>query len=443
LKKLSFIICFMLLPILLFTGCTADSKEIDDQVYTLVIGADKAVSNKVRVTVQFPTYKSGGGEGSGSTQKKGSGGGEGNKEETGEVSGTIVETVEAPTLLEAIDLLNTSTSRRISLVQTKEIIFSEELAKEGIGRYLEPIARFRETRRTMQIVVCRGNAEDFIKESKTLIGDSLAKAMELILAESGNTGFFPHVTFHDFYAGMLNPYTMAYAAYAGLNDFSKLQPLGREEKSPLNTEYDELPGEIPRKGDLKREFFGTAVFDGKKMVGSLSASETRYFLMVKGDFKRGIISIADKENSDLAIPLDVRLGRKPKIKAHFENGVPVIDLKLVIESDLGAIQSRENYEKLSKINDLNRQIETYIRNGVVRTIEKTQKEWGTDIFGFGGYVARSFSTVPEFEKYNWLAHYRDAKINVDVSVNVRRTGLMMSSSPIRNSKETIITNGEP
>lgn len=433
----------MLLPILFFTGCTADSKEIDDQVYTLVIGADKAVNNKVRVTVQFPTYKSGGGESAGGTQKKDSAGGEGNKEETGEVSGTIVETVEAPTLLEAVDLLNTSTSRRISLVQTKEIIFSEELAREGIGRYLEPIARFRETRRTMQVVVCRGNAEDFIKESKTLIGDSLAKAMELMLIESANTGFFPHVTFHDFYAGMLNPYSMAYAAYAGLNDFSKLKPLGGEASSPLKTEYEILPGEIPRKGDLKREFFGTAVFDGEKMVGSLNASETRYFLMVKGDFKKGIITIADKENPDLAIPLDVRLGRKPKIKAHFENGTPVINVKLNIESDIGAIQSRENYEKLSKINDLNKQIESSIRNGVVKTIEKTQKEWGTDIFGFGGYVARSFFTVPEFEKYNWLAHYRDAKINVDVSVNVRRTGLMMSSSPIRNTKETIITNGEP
>ena len=130
-KRLSLVICFILL-IFLLTSCTTDSKEIDDQVYTLVIGADKAINNKVRVTVQFPTYKSGG-EGMSGTQKKGGGGGEGNKDETGEVSGTIVETVEAPTLLEAVDLLNTSTTRRISLVQTKEIIFSEDLAKEGIG----------------------------------------------------------------------------------------------------------------------------------------------------------------------------------------------------------------------------------------------------------------------------------------------------------------------
>ena len=427
----------------LLTGCTTDSKEIDNQVYSLVIGADKAVENKVRVTVQFPTYKSSGGESSGGTQKKGGSGGDGNSNETGEVSGTIVETVEASTLLEALNLLNTSTSRTISLVQVKEVIFSEDMAREGIGRYLEPLARFRDARRTMQMVVCRGTAEDFIKENKTLIGDSLAKAMELSLTESYNTGFFPRVTFHDFYAGMLDPYSMAYTAYAGLNDFSNLKPLTADAKSPLKTEYNILPGDEPRKGDLKKEFFGTAVFDGDKMVGSLNSFETRYLLMITGDFKRGIITIADKDDPEMAIPLDVRLGRRPKIKAHFENGKPVIDVKLVIESDVGAIQSREDYERMNKINDLNNQLKEYIKSGIDKTIEKTQKELGTDIFGFGGYVARCFSTVPEFERYNWLAKYPNAKVNVDVSVNIRRTGLMMSSARIRNTKETIITNGEP
>ncbi|HEX9060288.1 MAG TPA: Ger(x)C family spore germination protein [Clostridia bacterium] len=442
LKKLSLILLLSLLLSILLTGCTPDSKEIDDQVYTLVIGADKGVNNRVRVTVQFPTYKKGGGESSGGSQKKG-GGGEGNANETGEVSGTIVETVESPSLLEAIDILNTSTSRRISLVQSKAIIFSEDLAREGVGRYLETLARYSETRRTMQVIVCRGAAEDFIKENKTLIGESLAKAMELSIGESTTTGFFPHVTFHKFYGGILNPYSMAFASYAGINDFSNLKPLGESESSPLKIGNGLLPGEESRKGDLKKEFSGAAVFDGDKMVGSLNSYETRYLLMVTGDFKRGIVTIEDKDNPDFAIPLDVRLARVPRIKAHFENGIPVIDVNINIEADVGAIQSRQSYEKASKINELDDHIETYLKNGIMRTIEKTQREWGVDIFGFGGYVARSFFTVTEFEKYNWLSHYRDAKVNVIVSANVRRTGLMMSSSPIRNTKDTIITKGEP
>lgn len=442
-KKLSLIMCLVLLSIMIFTGCTEDSTEIDDQVYTLVIGADKGVNNKVRVTVQFPVYKSGG-DGASAAPKKSSGSdGEGGKEDTGEVNGTIVQTVEAPTLLEAINLLNTSTSRSISLVQIKQVVFSEKLAKEGIGRYLEPLARFRETRRMMQVVICRGNAEDFIKENKTLVGESLSKAMELMLTESNDTGFFPNATFHNFYLGMVNPYSMPYAVYAGLNDFTKLPELGEEqEESSLKTKYDVPPGEIPRKGDLKREFFGTAVFDGDKMVGNLTSYETRYFLMITGDFKRGFFTIPDKENPDLGILLDARLGRKPQIKAYFKNGKPVIDVNITIECDLGSIQGRENYEKLDKVNDLNRYIEKIIQKDISKTIEKTQKEWGTDIFGFGGYIARNFGTVTEFEKYNWKEHYRETKVNVDVSVNVRRTGGIMSASPVRGTKGIIEGNKE-
>lgn len=444
LKKLSLILCLGLLLSTLLAGCTPDSKEIDDQVYTLVIGADKGVNNRVRLTVQYPTYKSGGGGSSEGSQKKGGGGGGAdNANETGEVGGTIVETAEALSLLEAIDILNTSTSRRISLVQAKAMIFSEDLAREGVERYLETLARYSETRRTMQVIVCRGAAEDFIKENKTLIGESLAKAMELSIGESKTTGFFPHVTFHKFYEGILNPYSMPYASYAGINDFSNLKPLGESESSPLKIENGLLPGEEPRKGNLKKEFSGAAVFDGDKMVGSLNSYETRYLLMVTGNFQRGIVTIEDRENPGFAIPLDVRPARAPRIKAHFENGKPVIDVNINIEADVGAIQSRQSYEKASKIKDLDNQIEQYVKDGIEKTIEKTQREWNCDIFGFGGYVARSFFTVTEFEKYNWLSHYCDAKVNVIVKANVRRTGLMMSTSPIRNSTDTIITKGEP
>lgn len=424
----------------MFSGCTSDSNEIDDQVYVLAIGTDRGVDNKLRLTVQYPTYKGGGG-GGGGTEMSGGGSGGGDKE-SGEVSGTIVETVEASSILEGINLLNTSTTRRLSLVHIKMIVFSEDFARAGIGNYLEPLARFRETRRIAQVVVCRGSAEDFIKENKTLIGGSVSKALELMVTESANTGFFPHTPFHNFYKEILSSYEQAYAAYAGVNDFKKLKPLSNSDRAPLKTQFEVLPGEEPRKGDLKNEYFGTAIFDGAKMVGSLNSYETRYLLLVKGEYQKGIMTIEDSEKPGAAIPLDIRLGRKPKIKVTFENGTPLIDIKLNIEADIGAIQSRTPYEKLSKINDLNKQIENTIQDGVKKMIEKTQKEWGSDVMAFGRFAARNFFTIQEFEDYNWIEHYRDAKVTVEVEANVRRTGLMFSASPIKNSKQKIKSTGE-
>jgi spore germination protein KC len=427
LKKFKILlIIFILLSLL--TSCTTDSKEIDNQVYSLIIGCDKAVDNRIRLTIQYPTYKGGSGGGGGS--QKNSGGGEGDKG-NGVVDNTIVQTVEASSMLEALDLMNTSTTRKVSLVHTKAVVFSEEMAREGLKDYLQPLARFRETRRNMQIIVCRGKAQDFIMENKTSIGDSVAKAMELAMVQSNDTGFFPRAPYQEFYTAAISPYRQPYAIYAGINDYSHLKPIEKNDSSPLRTQNDILPGDIPRKGDRKLEMIGTAVFNGDTMVGTLTPYETRYLLMVINSFKKGIMTIEDKNEKQEAIPLDIRLGRKTKVNGHFKNNIPVIDIKIQIEADLGAIQSRLPYEDLNNISDLNNQIETTIKKGVDETINKAQTQWNTDIFEFGKKIARNFFTTTEFEKYNWLEHFKDAKINVEVDANVRRTGLMMETSPIK------------
>lgn len=438
-RKISLLLIVISMVSIAVTGCTTDSREIDDQIYALTLGADKGVDNKIRLTVQFPTYKEGGGGGA-VGMKKGGGGGDGGGGESGQVDGTIVQTVEAPSILEAINWFNTSTSRRISLVHVKEIVFSEDFARQGIRNYIEPLARFREARRIMQISICRGSAEDYVKDNRTLIGTSISKAMELMSTQSDNTGFFPRTSFQEFYRNTLSPYGQAYTSYTGLNDFQHLRPL-TEAASPLKLHSEYLPGDEPRKGDLKREFIGVAVFDGDKMVGSLNAYETRYFLMVNGKFKRGTFTFEDRNSPGSVIPFDLRPGRNPKIKVAFDNGVPVIDVKLNIEADIGAIQSRIPYEKIYRIGELNNMLEDTVRNGVKKVIEKTQREWGADIFGFGYYAAGHFFTITEFEKYNWLKHYKEAKVNVEVLANVRRTGIMSESSPVRNSKEDVITEG--
>lgn len=424
-KKNKWIIALCVFFCLNSAGCT-DKKEVDDQVYAIAIGADKGAENKIRFTVQYPTYR---GQ-KGSAQQS-------DDSASTIVGNTIVSTIEAPSILEALNLFATSTSRRISLVHTKMIIFSEDFAREGIAGFVQPIARYRETRRIMQLVVCKGAAEDFIKENTTLIGVGLSKAVELKEKQSMESGFFPRAPFHYFYRSILSPYTQPYTIYAGINDFTNLKLVPKNSESPLKTEYGYLPGTIPRTGDLKIELVGTAVFNGDRMVGTLNSYETRYFQMITGDFKRGIMTIEDKNAPGKAIVLDLRPGRSPKVEAHFEEGKVVINVKIIIEADIGSIQSRYPYEEPQKIDDLNSQLKERIEQGVKKTIKKSQGELQSDIFGFGYKVAKNFSTTQEFEKYNWLSHYSEASVNVEVKANVRRTGLMIRSGKVRYNDSRI------
>jgi Ger(x)C family germination protein len=431
LKKINAVIGLSVFLCFILTGCN-DAAEVDDYVYPVVMGLDKGVHNKLKLTIEYPTYKSGGGGGQmgGGGEKKGGG------EEGGGYSlqGANIHTIETPTILEGLDIFSMAISRKISLIHIKLLVISEELAREGIGSYLVPLTRYRDTRSTMFVLVTRGEAADFIKENKANIGESVTKSIELMEEQSKKTSYFPDINFHEFYRDVVSPYSAPYAAYVGVNDFKKLITKHEEGEGKLVTEYDYLPGDMPREGVAKREYVGTAVFDGDRMVGYLSPTETRYMLMLNGKFKRGVFTLEDKRSPGEGIAFSIVPQRRPSIKARIEDGTPIYDIKLEMEANIESIQSRINYEKLDMIDELNSQIKSHLEDGMKKTIEKVQKEIKSDVFGLGNKLAGEFSTIQEWEDYNWLSHFPEAKINVDIQVTTRGTGLIIESPPIFSSE---------
>lgn len=410
--------CIIISIILLITstGC-GDSSETDDNIYAITVGIDKGSYNKVIITIQYPTYKSGG-PGGGVSQ--GGGGGDAN-----------VHSIEAPGVLEGINLLNMAISRRVSLKHIKMLVISEKIAREGVAQYIAPFSRYREPRRAMAVVITNGNAVDFIKENKSNIGTSITKSIELMETQSHTTGFFPDTKFYEFYEGIFNNYGQGIATYAGVNNFNRLILNGTEQNSPVIINPDYSPGNLPRIGVAKREFVGTAVFNGDKMVGSLNPWETQYLLLITGKFDRGIFGVYDRlENESKIVSFELKLARKPKIKCKFENNKPVINIDLYLEGEIAGIQSRVNYADLNLIENLNSQIENYLEKDIRKTIEKTQKKYKSDVFAFGEEFAGYFPTIQQWEKYNWLKHYEEAKINLSVKVDIRRTGIRTRTSHI-------------
>jgi len=179
-KRFAVLILSSILTAFILTGCF-DAREIDDEVYAVSIGVDKGKRERLRLTIQYPTYK-----GPGGVESSGGSSDQDNKKAQ---SDSIVHTIEAPTMLEAIDMLSTTISRRVSLIHAKWVIFSEEFAREGIEGYIAGLERFKETRPSMSIVVVRGTAEEFITENQSSIGGSLSKSIELLLSQSKFTGF--------------------------------------------------------------------------------------------------------------------------------------------------------------------------------------------------------------------------------------------------------------
>ena len=421
-KKASILFVLVLLIGFTLPGCM-DSREIDDEVYAVALGIDKGVKNQVRITIQYPNYKSGGASGKGTGM-------------SGEKSqdGANTDTIDAPSILEGINMLGMSISRRVSLIHTKLLVISSEIAKEGLGRYAAPIVRFRETRGSMWVVVSRDKAEDFISANQVTIGNNISKATELMFEEAKYSNYFPPVQFKDFYKALLSTYRQPYTIYGAINNFKSFSPEESVEKPPLLASKGLLAGDTPRKGLSKIEYAGMAVFDGDKMVGTLDTYETTYFLMMIGKFPSGKVTIEDKNAPGKVIVADMRNGRKPKIKAYFKNGVPIVDVKISMEADIESIQSRIHYEHFSRVEELNKMLEDSLLEGSTKLIKKTQKELKSDVFGFGRWVVNNFSTIQKWETFDWISQYPKAKINIEYDVNIRRFGSMLMSSDIKHSK---------
>ncbi|WP_446898573.1 Ger(x)C family spore germination protein [Clostridium sp. LBM24168] len=417
-KKISILILFIFIASAVLTGCY-DSSEVDNQIYPILIGVDKGINNKIFLTIQYPTY---------SSSQENNGGVQASK-------GGNINSVEAPSIIEACQLLNMEVSRIVTLKHVKAFVFSEEIAEQGIGEYVASIQRYREMRSTVNIIVTRGRAEDFIKSNQPGIGPSISKMTELLLSQSKHTGYFPQGAFFEFYRNVLSTYEQPIAIYAAVNDFHQIQDKASEKgESPLIPGKGYKPGEVPIKSRNGRQIAGTALFYGDKMVGYLDNYETRYYLMVTGDFKSGIVTIDDPEKKDSPIVTYLTLRRKPIIKSVFENGRPVINIDIKIDADIASIHSRINYEKMNRIDSLNNYLQQFILDGIVNTIKKTQIKYNSDAFGFGHAVSKNFKTIQEWEEYNWSHHYKEAQINVNLDLKIRGTGTKIGSKEVWKTK---------
>ena len=117
-KSIILLFIILILPLFFLTGCSEDS-SIENLAYVIAIGIDKGENNLLRLSLQFATPESAssgnGGSGSGSTSE------------------STITTADCSSIDSGINLINSYISKKINLSHCKVVVFSEELAADGIG----------------------------------------------------------------------------------------------------------------------------------------------------------------------------------------------------------------------------------------------------------------------------------------------------------------------
>ena len=160
-KKIMVLIIAML-PMFL-TACY-DKEEIDNITYVVAVGIDKGKKENLRLTMQYFTI---------------------NEKAEGDVGNeeTASVYVEASSIMNAINILNSSIDRKLSFTHTKLIVISEELAKAGnLKQILKPLENSKQFRPNIYMAVSKQSAGKYLKKIEKLKKPNIARYYRLMFS---------------------------------------------------------------------------------------------------------------------------------------------------------------------------------------------------------------------------------------------------------------------
>lgn len=162
------------------------------------------------------------------------------------------------------------------------------------------------------------------------------------------------------------------------------------------------------------EYLGFAVIKNSKFIGMIKADDSRgavYLINNKASYNQTIPHPQNKANL-LAIRTKLK---KRKITTSYNESEIRIDIKLDLSSNILYEYIKEPISKES-IKELESIIEKRIKQDVVSILQRSQKEFRCDFFGFARYFKADNHIV--FKTIDWEEEYPDIRFNVEVNSKI-------------------------
>lgn len=399
---------FILILIIIFIVAFSSSYlslSMDNLAYVLAIGIDKADSNHLQVSFQFSTTTSA--TESGTTEK----------------TPTIINSVTASSLSTAINLMNSYMGKEINMSHCKVIIFSEELASEGISKEIYTLINDTQIRPSANIVISKCTAKSYIEKTSPELENLISKYYENFTNSSKYTGFKPDATIGDFFNSLICTTCQPYAILGGLAS----EPPANQGASDTQQNYNVKASESPIEGENGSEDIGLAVFNKEKLVGELSALETICFLSLKNKVDRFLVSIPNPENSNEYLDIYLTPNNSASINVDTSTPSPYIKIKTEFTGKIYSMSNNSKYLEPDVLNAISESCNKYLETVFSDFLYKTSKEFKSDINGFGKYSLKNFFTTQEFYNYNWLKNYQNSFFEVKVDTSVK-SGMLITET---------------
>ena len=411
--KKFFIWIIIFCTIFIFTyafSASYNSQNIDRLDYVIAIGIDKSPDNtNLQVSFEFTDL----GAFSESDSEQG--------------SKPIIDTVVAPSISESINLMNAYAGKQVNLSHCKVVVFSEDVARDGILEEVTYLMNSPQIRPTTNIIIASDKAKDYIENSTSSLEGILTKYYNLFPTSAEYTGYTSNILLSRFYQNLTSDESGAVAILgtksksANKNSSSQEEDTSNSTKQEVsnNTSLESIAtGENIVEGDRGTENIGLAVFNKDKYIGNLSAIETLCYTLIKEEVDNFSICIDHPTNPDKKIDVSVSSLEPNNVKVDISKDNPIITIKLNLTAKALTGQNSLDFSDKDTLNSVNSALKEFLTSKMKDFLYKTSKEYGCDINGFYRLVKQKFLTIPEYDNYNWEEMYKKADFNVEIDSDV-------------------------
>ena len=428
-KKILVSIILLLLFIFIFTNPYLSSHNIDSLAYVVALGLDVGETNNLKLSLQLykPTESSG--SSSGSSQS----------------SNSLINSVDCSSISSGINLFNSYISKQISLSHCKVIVISEELAKQGISKYLYTLVNNVQIGSDCNIIISKSDSYSFLENSKPTVEKLIARYYESAPMSSLYTGFTEDVTLGDFFSDYTDSFKQPHAILGSINTSQTQDNIISSNNAKTNTssstasitdntnyendnkDSDYIAGETPITSENNIESMGLAVFYSDKLVGELNALETLCHMIVVNKIQTAEIQISSPVNLNEKIDISLKQNLAPKISLKIINNTPYIKINLNINARIRSMDENSEHLNEDNILKIEESVNKYLEENISAYLYKTAKQFNSDIVGFGKYAVGYFKTLDEWQDYNWLYNYRNSFFDVTVNSDIKSTYLLIDN----------------
>lgn len=177
------------------------SDSIDNISYVIALAVDVGEDDtNLQITFEFMDTSSFSKEGASSDSKS-----------------AIVDTVNATSINSAINLLNAYIGKEVNLSHCKVVVFSDKLAEKGIHSEVSELMNNIQVRPTTNIIICKGNALEYIQNSTSNLEKILTKYYDIFPNSTEYTGYTSNIQIGNFYNCMTTKECANVAILGGLN----------------------------------------------------------------------------------------------------------------------------------------------------------------------------------------------------------------------------------